>query len=150
MVDDSEVEMELTLDDMPNNVEEITENIRNPRKAIKYIVAIVLVSISITSVTVVSTVNYSCHGNNTTSTTTYSVAYQDIIQNSTLCDIFRIFPVSFDMALTVCEYEGDTRIDIRRFTNDKPSIIGIYLSMNQWTKLLSMSDEINLFIKNPL
>ena len=57
MVDDSEVEIELSLDDMPNNVEEITENIRNPRKAIKYVAAIVLVSISITSFTVVSTVN---------------------------------------------------------------------------------------------
>lgn len=140
----------LLLDDIPNNMEEITENIRNPMKAIKYIVVFVLILISITSVTIVSTVNYSCHGNDTTTTrtVTFSTAYQDIIQNNTACNIFRMFPISFDTALTVCEYEGETRIDIRKFVNNQASIIGIHLSLDQWTKLLTMLDDINLFINN--
>ena len=42
MVDDSEVDVELSLDDIPNNVEEISGNIRNPIKAILTYVAVIV------------------------------------------------------------------------------------------------------------
>jgi hypothetical protein len=54
--------------------------------------------------------------------------------NGTLCSYLKQFRLSQNRMVSVCNYQGSVRIDLRRYIN-KPSIQGIWLNKLEWTKL---------------
>ncbi len=55
--------------------------------------------------------------------------------------------------LSVCNYEGNIVIDIRKFTGNpklgiKPTIVGIGLHLNQWKVLTEHISIINVYVNN--
>ena len=55
---------------------------------------------------------------------------------SSLCTEIREFKLGVgDKRVNVCTYEGQVRIDIRQFLNDKPTIRGIFLTSREYIAL---------------
>ena len=115
---------------------EISNNMRCHFTIIKFTGVFLILGLTLTTVTIISTVHSNCTENNTTT-------YQNINLNMTLCDFIKMFPLSYDMAVTICVQNGETRIDIRQFLNDKPTIRGIYLTTDQWQRFKTMFHDID-------
>ena len=71
-------------------------------------------------------------------------------KNGTLCTYFKQFDLSSSTKLTVCDYIGKRRIDIRHFTNDRPSIRGIHLTLAEWETFLALFAEIQTAVNKTL
>ena len=53
--------------------------------------------------------------------------------NLTLCDFIAQFEVFSSVKIvSVCVYQGKPRVDIREFYQGKPSIRGIWFTLNEW------------------
>ena len=64
-------------------------------------------------------------------------------QNLTLCDFIAQFEV-FNSAkiVSVCVYQGNTRVDIREFYQGEPSIRGVWFSVNEWKNFIRLVYDI--------
>ena len=76
------------------------------------------------------------HLSHVTNTSTPTVKYP------TLCTFIKQFKLSKRKSITVCNYQGKARIDIRLFINDYPSIRGIWISKKEWHSLLTQWNKI--------
>lgn len=56
-------------------------------------------------------------------------------QNETACVFIKQYDIYHGTYVTVCNRYGVVVLDIRRFVNDTPSIIGIQLTERQWIRL---------------
>lgn len=70
--------------------------------------------------------------------------------NNTFCRDIKQYPLPDEYFATVCRYQGQLRIDIRRFINGKASIRGIALNVRQWNYLLQIHSFINAAIKDAM
>lgn len=51
--------------------------------------------------------------------------------------------LSFDIRLKTCVWDGEPRVDIRKYVNDdKPTIKGVSLSCKRWNKLMVYQEKI--------
>ena len=48
------------------------------------------------------------------------------------CSYFKQFPITEEVRITTCIYEGELRIDIRRFQSNIPQMEGIHLDHYEW------------------
>ena len=55
--------------------------------------------------------------------------------NGSLCSYFRQWTLSDNIELTVCNYLGSVRVDIRAFVSGKATIKGIWLTITEWQEL---------------
>lgn len=67
--------------------------------------------------------------------------------NSSLCSYFKQYPLPNQYYATICSYQGEIRIDLRKFINKHPSILGIYFNINQWNYLKRLDSFIDNSIK---
>ena len=58
--------------------------------------------------------------------------------NGSLCSYFRQWTLSDNVKLTVCNYLGSVRVDIRAFISEKATIKGIWLTISEWEELTKL------------
>ena len=58
--------------------------------------------------------------------------------NGSLCSYFRQWTLSDNVKLTVCNYLGSVRVDIRAFISEKATIRGIWLNTSEWEELTKL------------
>lgn len=64
-------------------------------------------------------------------------------RNLTLCVSIAQFEVFNSVKIvTVCVYQGRSRVDIREFYQGKPSIKGIWFTVNEWTNFVRLIYDI--------
>ena len=64
--------------------------------------------------------------------------------NATDCTYIKQFVLGNGKRLTVCKYQGVTRIDIRQFIRGRVTIQGIWLRHKEWRNLLNQLPDIML------
>lgn len=67
--------------------------------------------------------------------------YKRVIQqeNETACVFIKQYDIYHDTCITVCNRYGDVVIDVRKFFNNTPSVIGIQIGERQWLRLKQVS-----------
>ena len=50
--------------------------------------------------------------------------------------------------VNICQYQGETRVDIRTFLSGKATIKGIFLNRNEWKELMKLTLRINDILRN--
>jgi len=70
--------------------------------------------------------------------------------NTTLCRYIKQYPLPENYFVTICSYQGEIRIDFRKFINNYPTIQGVYLNTRQWNYLKRLSSRIDEAIDKAL
>jgi hypothetical protein len=52
--------------------------------------------------------------------------------NTTFCMYIKQYPLPEKYFVTICSFQGEIRIDFRKFINNYPTIQGVYLNTRQW------------------
>lgn len=63
--------------------------------------------------------------------------------NNTLCSYLKRYALPDDYFITVCSYQGDIRIDVRKFIQDQPTPLGYFLNTRQWMYLKRLIPHID-------
>ncbi|CAG2213693.1 unnamed protein product [Mytilus edulis] len=63
--------------------------------------------------------------------------------NDTICRYMKLFRLPGEYFVTVCKYDNNIHLDIRQLLNNKPTIKGVTLTIDQWKYLQSIRQYIN-------
>lgn len=66
--------------------------------------------------------------------------------NSTLCTYLKQYPLPHGSYVSICRYQNQVRIDLRKFINGKPTIKGIVFNVSQWNYLHTLWEHVNTAI----
>ena len=66
----------------------------------------------------------------------------------TLCNLFKQFNLSESRRITICSYNNQLRVDIRRFVGHHASVNGIWLNRSEWMKFVMYFSKIQKEIVN--
>ena len=118
------------------------------------VLTIVFIAISVEDINMKNQINnnenfdpscYGTHKNINWTITDYEIIDKNL--NSTLCTKLLQYKLGIKgKRLSVCNYEGNVRVDIRQFIGTEPGIIGIWLNMNEWSELSLMIHAISSII----
>lgn len=68
--------------------------------------------------------------------------------NDSLCTYAQQFPLPKNYVVTVCTYQGEVRIDVRKFIGGRPTILGYFMNTEQWNHLKRLTPRIDNAIVN--
>lgn len=71
-----------------------------------------------------------------------------VILNASLCTYAEQFPLPQNFFVTVCTYQAEIRIDVRKFIGDTPTILGYFVNEKQWNHLKKLVPSIDQAVVN--
>jgi hypothetical protein len=111
---------------------------------------IVLLSIMNATLAITSNLHKVDTTKNVTDCIRLTAQMEDQQFNTTFCRYIKQYPLPEKYFVTICSFQGEIRIDFRKFINNYPTIQGVYLNTRQWNYFKGLSSHIDEAIDKAL